>query len=68
MHVDIADFIWHCSVYQQDRPLTPPKEKLSWTDKGGAPFIGWSINMVGPFLRDKDRNCYLLVTVDPSLK
>ena len=32
-------------------------------DKGGTLFIGWSINVVGPFPWDKDGNCYLLVTV-----
>ena len=25
------------------------KEELCWMDKGGAPFIGWSINMAGTF-------------------
>ena len=40
MHVDIADCILHYSVCQQDKPLTLPKEELSWTDKGGAPFNG----------------------------
>ena len=37
-------------------------------DKGGAPFVGWSINMVGPFPQDKDGNCYLPVAVDPFSK
>ena len=46
----------------------PPKEELRWMDKGGAPFVGWSINMVGPFPRDEDKNCYLLITVDPLSK
>ena len=46
----------------------PPKEELCWTDKGGAPFIGWSINTAGPFPRDEDGNCYLLIAVDPFSK
>ena len=46
----------------------PPKEDLHWTDKGGALFIGWSIDTVGPFLRDEDRNLYLHVAVDPFSK
>ena len=25
------------------------KEELHWMDKGGAPFIRWSIDTVGPF-------------------
>ena len=41
----------------------PPKEELHWIDKGDTPFIGWSINTVGPFPRDKDGNCYLLVNM-----
>ena len=46
----------------------PPKEELRWTDKGGALFIGWSINMAGPFPQDEDRNCYLLIAIDPFSK
>ena len=46
----------------------PPKEELCWMDKGGAPFIRWSINVVGLFPWDEDRNHYLLVTVDPFSK
>ena len=68
MHADVADCIWHCSVCQRDKPPTLPKEELRWTDKGGAPFIGWSINTVGPFPRDKDGNRYLLVVMDPFSK
>ena len=37
-------------------------------DKGGTPFIKWSINAVGPFLWDKDENYYLLVAVYPFSK
>ena len=69
MHVDVADCVRrYCTVCQWDKPPAPPKEELHWTDKGGAPFVGWSINTVGPFPRDKDKNCYLLVTVDPFSK
>ena len=68
MHVDIADCVRHCSVCQWDKLPTPPKEELCWMDKGGAPFIGWSIDMAGPFPRDKDGNCYLLVALNPFLK
>ena len=45
-----------------------PKEELHWTDKGGASFVGWGINMVGPFPQDEDRNCYLLIAVDTFSK
>ena len=45
-----------------------PKEKLHWMDKVGALFLGWSINMVGPFPRDKDGNCHLLIFMDPFSK
>ena len=45
-----------------------PKEELRWMDKGGAPFVGWSIDTVGPFPQDEDGNCYLLVAVDPFSK
>ena len=68
MHVDIADCIQHCLVCQQDKPPAPHKEELCWTDKGGAPFVSWSINMVGPFPQDKDGNCYLLIAMDPFSK
>ena len=46
----------------------PPKEELYWINKGSTPFIGWSINMAGPFPQDQDGNCYLLVAVDPFSK
>ena len=49
MHTEVADCIWHCLVCQQDKPPMPPKEELHWMDKGGVPFIGWSIDMAGPF-------------------
>ena len=49
MYADVADCIWHCSVCQQDKPPTLPKGELYWMDKGATPFIGWSINTVGPF-------------------
>ena len=45
-----------------------PKKELHWTDKGGAPFVSWSINTVGPFPLDKDGNCYLLISMDPFSK
>ena len=49
MHTDIADCVRHCSACQQDKLPAPLKEELHWIDKGGTPFIGWSINTVGPF-------------------
>ena len=42
----------------------PPSEKLYYIDKGGASFVGYSINVAGLFMQDKDRNCYLLITID----
>ena len=36
--------------------------------KGGALFIGWSIDAVGPFLQDNYENCYFFVAVDPFSK
>ena len=50
MHADIANSIWHCLVCQQNKLPTLPKGELYWTDKGGTPFIRWSINVVGPCL------------------
>ena len=44
------------------------KEELGRMDKGGVPFIRWSINAAGPFSWDKDGNCYLLVALDPCSK
>ena len=38
---------------------------LHWTDKGGTPFISWSIDATGPFPWDKDWSCYPFVTVEP---
>ena len=64
MHTDKADWVQHCSVYQWGKPPMLPKEDLRWMDKGGAPFIKWSINAAGPYLWDEDGNCYLLVAVD----
>ena len=46
----------------------PPKEELCWMNKGGAQFISWSINTAGPFPQVKDRNCYLLIELDPFSK
>ena len=68
MHADVANCIQSCSVCQGDKLPMPPKEELCWMDKGGAPFIGWSIDVVGPFPWDGDGNCYLLVAVDPFSK
>ena len=68
MHVDVADCVRRCTVCQWDKPPAPPKEELCWTDKGGTPFVGWCIDMAGPFPRDEDGNRYLLVTVDPFSK
>ena len=68
MHMDIDDCIWHCLVCQQDKQPVLHKEELGWLDKGGAQFIGWSIDALGPFPWDKDGNCYLLVTMDPLSK
>ena len=36
-------------------------------DKGGALFIGWSINTAGPFPQ-RWKSCYLLVAMDPFSK
>ena len=49
MHADVANCIWHYSVYQWDKLPALPKEELRWMDKGSIPFIGWSNNVVGPF-------------------
>ena len=68
MHENVADCVQHCAVCQRDEPPAPPKEELRWTDKGGAPFVGCSIDTVGPFPRDEDGNRYLLVAVDPFSK
>ena len=46
----------------------PPKEELCWIDKSGAPFVGWSINVVGSFPWEKNGNSYLLVAMDPFSK
>ena len=65
MHADIADCVWHCLVCQQDKPPMPTKEELCWMDKGGAPFIGWSIDHSWTIFHEmKDRNHYLLTTMD----
>ena len=37
-------------------------------DKGGTPFVGWSIDTTGPFPWDEDGNCYPLVAMDPFSK
>ena len=68
MHTDVGHCVQHFLVCQQDKLLVLPKEELRWMDKGGTPFIGWSINMVVPFLWDKDGNYYLLVAIDPFSK
>ena len=49
MYADVVDCVRHCLVCQQDKPSMPPKEELCWTDKGGTPFVTWSIDTVGPF-------------------
>ena len=45
-----------------------PKKELCWMDKGGAPFVSWSIDMAVPFPWDKNGNCYLLVAMNPFSK
>ena len=44
------------------------KEELHWKDKGNVPFIGWSMDVVGPFLCDKVGNHYPLVAMDQFFK
>ena len=68
MHTDVADCIQHCLVCQRDKLHALPKQELCWMDKGGAPFIRWSINVAGLFLQNEDGNHYLLVTMDPFSK
>ena len=68
MHADVANCIRHCSVCQWDKPPALPKEELHWIDKGGAPFVSWSIDTVGPFPQDEDGNCYLLIAMVSILK
>ena len=63
MHVDLANCILHCLVYQQDKPPMLPKEELRWMDKDGAPFIGWSINVVSSFPWDEYGNHYPLFAI-----
>ena len=53
---DISDCVHRCEVQQKDRVPPPPLEELRWIDKGTAPFLGWSIDAVGPFPKDTDRN------------
>ena len=64
MHTDVSDCVQCCAICQWDKPPAPPKEELCWTDKGGTPFVGWSIDTAGPFPWDEDRNRYLLVAMD----
>ena len=67
-YTDIVNYIWHCLVYQQDRSAVLPRGELCWMDKGGATSIRWSIDVVGKFPWNKDRNHYLSVTMDPFSK
>ena len=39
MHVDVANCIQHCSICQQDKLPTVPKEELYWMHKGSEPFV-----------------------------
>ena len=55
-------------AWQKDRVPPPPLEELRWIDKGSAPFLGWSIDATGPFPKDADGNCFLLVAVNPFSK
>ena len=41
-----------------------PKEELHGTNKGDAPFISWSIDAMGKFPRNEDRNYYFFVAMD----
>ena len=68
MHSNVANCIQYCLVYQWDKLPVPPKEELCWMDQGGTLFIGCSINVVSPLPWDKDRNHYLIVTMDPFSK
>ena len=44
------------------------REELHCTNKGGASFLSWSINIVGLFAWDENKKCYLFFTVDPFFK
>ena len=64
MHEGMLNCIQNCSVCQQVKPPALPKEELCWMNKSSALFIGWSINAMGTFPHDKDRNHYPFVTID----
>ena len=68
MHEDVSDYVCYCEVLQKDRVPPPPLEELRWINKGSTPFLGWSINAVGLFLKDNDGNRFLLVMVKPFSK
>ena len=56
MHKDMSDCVHRCEVLQKDRVPPPLLEELRWINKGTAPFLGWSIDAVGPFPKDADGN------------
>jgi Integrase zinc binding domain/Integrase core domain len=66
---DASSVVRECTVCARDRaPLsmqdTPPD--VSWRPDG--PFLGWSIDLAGPFPPDEDGNKWLAVAVDVCSK
>ena len=68
MHEDVSDCVRHCEVLQKDWVPLPPLEELRGTDKGSAPFLGWSMDAMGPFPKDANGNHFLLIAVNPFSK
>ncbi len=57
-----------CPVCQIDKPQQPFVEKKKLIEPPKGPFMGWSIDLAGPFPKDADGNQYLIVAVDPFSK
>lgn len=68
MFDDILDMLVRCTVYCKNKPIAKPLEELLFPDKGIFPFLGWSIDTVGPFPRDGNGIAYSLVAIDQFSK
>ena len=68
MRADVESCLAHCTTCQRDRPPPPAREELRWTERGGAPFLTWSLDCAGPFPPDEDGNRYLIVAVNDFSK
>lgn len=61
---NILDMLVRCTAFRKDKSMPKPLEELKILNKTNALFQIWSINAVGPFPWNGNKNSYLLIAID----